>query len=132
MDREALQEYILVACQDEDGGLRDKPHKYDIIRSCFPSLECTKRYYYLSHWHVLSPYQPSLTLNRGSDYYHTCYCLSGLSIAQHYTSVDFDAVERVREHGLDATRGGLSSLMWRDSDEYIVVGNVENLVVSSL
>lgn len=37
MDREALQEYILVACQDEDGGLRDKPHKYDIIRSCFPS-----------------------------------------------------------------------------------------------
>ncbi|RUS21864.1 terpenoid cyclases/protein prenyltransferase alpha-alpha toroid [Endogone sp. FLAS-F59071] len=94
MDREALQEYILVACQDDDGGLRDKPHK-------------------------------------GPDYYHTCYCLSGLSIAQHYTSVDLDAVERVQKRGLDATRGGLSSLMWRDGDEYVVLGDVENLVVAT-
>ncbi|KAJ3315802.1 hypothetical protein HDV04_000009 [Boothiomyces sp. JEL0838] len=40
-----LQEYTLVCCQSENGGLRDKPGK--------------------------SP-----------DYYHTCYCLSGLSICQ--------------------------------------------------
>ncbi|MCP9264563.1 Farnesyltransferase, CAAX box, beta [Dirofilaria immitis] len=46
----ALQEYILVACQDiENGGLRDKPDK-------------------------------------PSDLYHTCYVLSGLSIAQYYTT----------------------------------------------
>ena len=41
-----LQNYVLCCCQQEDGGLRDKPSK-----------------------------------NR--DFYHTCYCLSGLSIAQH-------------------------------------------------
>lgn len=46
MDRLRLQQYVLQACQDPSGGLRDKPGK-------------------------------------GRDYYHTCYCLSGLSIAQH-------------------------------------------------
>uniref|UniRef100_A0A8R1Y1I7 Protein farnesyltransferase subunit beta n=1 Tax=Onchocerca volvulus TaxID=6282 RepID=A0A8R1Y1I7_ONCVO len=49
-DGKALQEYILIACQDtENGGLRDKPDK-------------------------------------PSDLYHTCYVLSGLSIAQYYTT----------------------------------------------
>lgn len=41
-----LQRYILLCCQQREGGLRDKPGK-------------------------------------GRDYYHTCYCLSGLSVAQH-------------------------------------------------
>ena len=44
-DVDALQRYILAACQDPSGGLRDKP-----------------------------------SLRR--DFYHTCYCLSGLSSAQ--------------------------------------------------
>eukprot|EP01129_Flabellula_baltica_P004199 TRINITY_DN1437_c0_g1_i1.p1 TRINITY_DN1437_c0_g1~~TRINITY_DN1437_c0_g1_i1.p1 ORF type:complete len:324 (-),score=64.63 TRINITY_DN1437_c0_g1_i1:28-999(-) len=44
-DQYALQEYLLVACQERSGGLKDKPN-------CRP------------------------------DYYHTCYGLSGLSIAQ--------------------------------------------------
>eukprot|EP00277_Geminigera_cryophila_P034799 CAMPEP_0173125700 /NCGR_PEP_ID=MMETSP1102-20130122/56591_1 /TAXON_ID=49646 /ORGANISM="Geminigera sp., Strain Caron Lab Isolate" /LENGTH=390 /DNA_ID=CAMNT_0014034655 /DNA_START=8 /DNA_END=1180 /DNA_ORIENTATION=+ len=44
-DLEALQRYILSACQDPSGGLRDKP-----------------------------------SLRR--DYYHTCYCLSGLAVTQ--------------------------------------------------
>eukprot|EP01127_Copromyxa_protea_P018952 TRINITY_DN6059_c0_g1_i2.p1 TRINITY_DN6059_c0_g1~~TRINITY_DN6059_c0_g1_i2.p1 ORF type:complete len:311 (-),score=39.21 TRINITY_DN6059_c0_g1_i2:24-956(-) len=45
-DQEALQKYLLGACQDTlTGGLMDKPGK-------------------------------------GKDYYHTCYCLSGLSVAQ--------------------------------------------------
>ncbi|RUS24247.1 terpenoid cyclases/protein prenyltransferase alpha-alpha toroid, partial [Jimgerdemannia flammicorona] len=79
-----LMEYVLVACQDEYGGLRDKPGK--------------------------TP-----------DFYHTCYGLSGLSTAQHYVSLDLDAAERVRERGLDASRGGLASLMWRDGNEFIVV-----------
>lgn len=48
-DAQALQEFILVCCQDKDsGGLRDKPDK-------------------------------------SKDMYHTCYALSGLSIAQVYT-----------------------------------------------
>eukprot|EP00941_MAST-03F_sp_MAST-3F-sp1_P003372 g3372.t1 len=50
-DTSALQRYILYCCQQEDGGLRDKPSKR-------------------------------------RDYYHSCYCLSGLSVAQHFgTSV---------------------------------------------
>ncbi|XP_067895576.1 protein farnesyltransferase subunit beta [Heterodontus francisci] len=45
--QEALQEYILLCCQNSTGGLLDKPGK-------------------------------------SRDFYHTCYCLSGLSIAQHF------------------------------------------------
>lgn len=46
-DQDALQEYILLCCQDPSGGLIDKPGKH-------------------------------------RDYYHTCYLLSGLSVAQHF------------------------------------------------
>ena len=45
-DSMRLQEYIVLACQQREGGLRDKPGK-------------------------------------SRDYYHTCYALSGLSVAQH-------------------------------------------------
>ncbi|XP_047310831.1 protein farnesyltransferase subunit beta [Impatiens glandulifera] len=45
----ALQQYIILCCQDEEGGLRDKPGKH-------------------------------------KDYYHTCYCLSGLSVCQYSLS----------------------------------------------
>eukprot|EP00479_Gromia_sphaerica_P010397 TRINITY_DN4766_c0_g1_i1.p1 TRINITY_DN4766_c0_g1~~TRINITY_DN4766_c0_g1_i1.p1 ORF type:complete len:98 (+),score=19.50 TRINITY_DN4766_c0_g1_i1:37-294(+) len=45
-DVEELQKYALVCCQQDNGGLRDKPGKL-------------------------------------RDYYHTCYALSGLSVAQH-------------------------------------------------
>lgn len=48
-DQTALQEYILLCCQQPNGGLRDKPGK-------------------------------------SRDFYHTCYTLSGLSIAQHNPS----------------------------------------------
>lgn len=47
-NRSALQEYLLICCQDHRGGLIDKPGK-------------------------------------SADYYHTCYTLSGLSVAQHFT-----------------------------------------------
>ncbi|VDN60826.1 unnamed protein product [Dracunculus medinensis] len=50
-DAKALQEFILISCQDSRGGLRDKPDK-------------------------------------PRDLYHTCYTLSGLSIAQQYTRND--------------------------------------------
>nr|XP_023014805.1 protein farnesyltransferase subunit beta [Leptinotarsa decemlineata] len=46
----ALQEYLLVCCQNPDGGLLDKPGK-------------------------------------PSDIYHTCYTLSGLSVAQHFKGI---------------------------------------------
>lgn len=50
-DQQALQEYILLCCQNPFGGLLDKPGK-------------------------------------ARDFYHTCYCLSGLSVAQHFGSGD--------------------------------------------
>ncbi|KAJ8399073.1 hypothetical protein AAFF_G00414520 [Aldrovandia affinis] len=51
-EQQALQEYILLCCQNPAGGLLDKPGK-------------------------------------SRDFYHTCYCLSGLSIAQHFGSRGF-------------------------------------------
>lgn len=45
-EQRELQKYLLVCCQSNSGGLKDKPGKH-------------------------------------SDYYHTCYGLSGLSTAQH-------------------------------------------------
>ncbi|KAI7899408.1 terpenoid cyclases/protein prenyltransferase alpha-alpha toroid [Cokeromyces recurvatus] len=80
-DREALQEYILLCCQSELGGLIDKPGK--------------------------SP-----------DFYHTCYCLSGLSIAQH--SIRYHPV-------LDVTKG-LRSLLWTYENEFVIVGHIDNLL----
>lgn len=58
---EALQNYILVCCQEEEGGLRDKP-------------------------------------GVATDFHHTCYALSGLSVAQHYGgAVAPDEVSAVRK-----------------------------------
>uniref|UniRef100_A0AAR2K9I2 Protein farnesyltransferase subunit beta n=1 Tax=Pygocentrus nattereri TaxID=42514 RepID=A0AAR2K9I2_PYGNA len=50
-EQQALQEYILLCCQNPAGGLLDKPGK-------------------------------------SRDFYHTCYCLSGLSVAQHFGNQD--------------------------------------------
>ncbi|XP_023658112.1 protein farnesyltransferase subunit beta [Paramormyrops kingsleyae] len=50
-EQQALQEYILLCCQNPAGGLLDKPGK-------------------------------------SRDFYHTCYCLSGLSVAQHFGGRD--------------------------------------------
>ncbi|KAF8390402.1 hypothetical protein HHK36_024928 [Tetracentron sinense] len=47
----ALQQYILLCSQVQDGGFKDKPGKY-------------------------------------RDYYHTCYCLSGLAVCQYCCSKD--------------------------------------------
>lgn len=46
-DQRALQEYLLICCQNLHGGLLDKPGK-------------------------------------PRDLFHTCYTLSGLSVAQHF------------------------------------------------
>jgi protein farnesyltransferase subunit beta len=86
-DREALQEYILIACQSPKGGLIDKPY-------------------------------------RTADYYHTCYCLSGLSTTQHHVIYDF---ERAKEKNLDA---GARSLLWKDKiTDRSVYGDPDNLVI---
>ena len=63
-DQVALQEYLLLCCQQRDGGLKDKPGKY-------------------------------------RDHYHTCYALSGLSIAQ-----NFGLKIKVLQPLLDGSRGG--------------------------
>ena len=75
-DAEALQRYILHACQQRNGGLRDKPSK-------------------------------------PRDFYHTCYCLSGLSVAQHYGGGaivgDSDANRIGRTHALFNVRHDMVS-----------------------
>lgn len=83
-DREALQEYILVCCQSEYGGLIDKPGK-------------------------------------GSDFYHTCYCLSGLSISQHH--VEYQDRKDIQ--------GGLRSLLWISKNEYLIIGDINNLLAAT-
>ncbi|KAG0368624.1 terpenoid cyclases/protein prenyltransferase alpha-alpha toroid [Gamsiella multidivaricata] len=83
-DRDALQEYLLVACQSKWGGLRDKPSK-------------------------------------SVDYYHTCYCLSGLSVSQHQISFRHDLK--------NIASGALSILLWTESiDKLCVVGSAANVV----
>ncbi|ORY56011.1 terpenoid cyclases/Protein prenyltransferase [Neocallimastix californiae] len=73
-DREALQEYILLCCQNQYGGLIDKPRK--------------------------SP-----------DFYHTCYCLSGLSIAQHYYIYDTVQEDFKENQELTTIVGKVSNLI---------------------
>ncbi|RIA94482.1 terpenoid cyclases/protein prenyltransferase alpha-alpha toroid [Glomus cerebriforme] len=88
-DRNALQEYILIACQSPRGGLIDKP-------------------------------------KRGADYYHTCYCLSGLSTAQHHVIYDF---ERAKGKELDS---GARSLLWEEEvTNRVVLGDPNNLIKST-
>ncbi|KAG0242498.1 terpenoid cyclases/protein prenyltransferase alpha-alpha toroid [Mortierella sp. GBAus27b] len=83
-DRDALQEYLLIACQSKTGGLRDKPSK-------------------------------------SVDYYHTCYCLSGLSVTQHQISFRHDLK--------DIAPGPLSSLLWAAVPErQRIVGSPNNVV----
>ncbi|KAG0226125.1 hypothetical protein BGW42_003914 [Actinomortierella wolfii] len=83
-DRDALQEYLLIACQGKSGGLRDKPSK-------------------------------------SVDYYHTCYCLSGLSMAQHQMSFRHDLK--------DLAPGVLAQLLWQEHAEGLrIVGPPTNVI----
>eukprot|EP01012_Entosiphon_sulcatum_P054274 TRINITY_DN7491_c0_g1_i2.p1 TRINITY_DN7491_c0_g1~~TRINITY_DN7491_c0_g1_i2.p1 ORF type:complete len:491 (+),score=66.37 TRINITY_DN7491_c0_g1_i2:1028-2500(+) len=80
-DQRALQEYLLLCCQGEDGGLRDKP-------------------------------------GVAVDAYHTCYALSGLSIAQNlqYCTQREEAVQAwLHEWGIEQLP--------------VVVGDPENQLV---
>ncbi|CAG8457019.1 1652_t:CDS:2 [Paraglomus brasilianum] len=90
-NREALQEYILIAAQSQKGGLVDKPPK-------------------------------------GPDFYHTCYCLSGLSTAQNHVVYDIEKASELERQGkLNATA---RSLLWaEDVSGRLVIGKEENLVV---
>lgn len=85
-DQEALQEYVLYCCQHPHGGLIDKPGKWVLYCSLVSHIKVSVS---------LSPPPPSFPLSlsfspplfpflsRARDFYHTCYCLSGLSVAQH-------------------------------------------------
>ncbi|KAI9485209.1 MAG: terpenoid cyclases/protein prenyltransferase alpha-alpha toroid [Benjaminiella poitrasii] len=55
---------------------------------------------------------------KSPDYYHTCYCLSGLSTAQY----------SVQYHPLLNVAKGVRSLLWTIENEYIIVGDVNNLL----
>lgn len=60
-------------------------------------------------------------VKRGADCYHTCYCLSGLSVAQRQVSF--------RHELKDIAPGPLSNLLWTESqDKQHVVGRPDNMV----
>nr|CAG8652593.1 303_t:CDS:10 [Entrophospora candida] len=89
-DREALQEYILIACQYNNGGLVDKP-------------------------------------TRRPDYYHTSYCLSGLSTAQHH--MVYDIIKAKSLQGKTTLDACARSLLWSDDIlQRVVLGNPKNIV----
>lgn len=79
---------------------------------------------------VLQPIPvPTCVVCRGPDYYHTCYCLSGLSTVQHMVTIDNEKAAMIRERGVDPSRGGIGSLMWKCNNDLTVFGDVENLLV---
>ena len=114
-DRRALQEYILLAGQHPAGGLRDKPPK------------CVR------------PFSKSIFLcvhvaYRNPDAYHTSYCLSGLSAAQHPIHPSPTRRKELREawKGEDGMRSTAFSeaLCWtEESGSSRVLGSAANRVV---
>lgn len=66
MDCGMLERYILLCCQDVNGGLRDKPSK-------------------------------------PRDFYHTCYCLSGLSVSQNLGRNNPDHFQQITQDARTAT-----------------------------
>ena len=65
---------------------------------------------------------------KGPDFYHTCYCLSGLSTAQNHVVYDIEKASELERQGkLNATA---RSLLWaEDVSGRLVIGKEENLVV---
>lgn len=64
-NQEALQEYLLICCQHPYGSLVDKPGKYETLMLF-----------------IIKAFINCYNYFRSQDVYHTCYALSGLSIAQ--------------------------------------------------
>lgn len=90
-EQQALQEYILLCCQNPTGGLLDKPgksvpHHLDTHthHDTLSTVKCD------SHGFTHAQHCPVSCHHvfRSRDFYHTCYCLSGLSIAQHFGNMD--------------------------------------------
>jgi protein farnesyltransferase subunit beta len=86
-DPMALQRYLLICCQDSQGGLVDKPPKCVLSilglfsHHTFCVIHCQWR-----RIMVLIIFPLSCAPHRSPDYYHTAYCLSGLATAQHATA----------------------------------------------
>jgi hypothetical protein len=43
---------------------------------------------------------------------------------------DEEKAQAIKAQGLDPYRGGIGSLLWKYSNDFVVVGDVENLLVS--
>lgn len=116
-NRQALQEYILLVGQHPAGGLRDKPPKYGLFFRYHSIHTCA---------HIAC---------RNPDAYHTAYCISGLSAAQHHVYPSPARREEVRaawkgEDGVRATAFA-ESLCWTEEDGgSYVVGSAANRIVS--
>ncbi|KAI9497746.1 terpenoid cyclases/protein prenyltransferase alpha-alpha toroid [Zychaea mexicana] len=65
---------------------------------------------------------------KGADYYHTCYCLSGLSTAQHLITPNLKKAQLIRDRGASSLAGGIASLMWTCANEFTAMGEVDNIL----
>lgn len=91
--KEGLTRYILACCQDDEGGLRDKPNTWVMQISNTAS--------------IANPTPP-----RYSDAYHTCYALAGLSSTQ-YCNIYTGTRDAEAGYPLD------SALRWASSGQTI-------------
>lgn len=98
-EQQALQEYILLCCQNPTGGLLDKPgksvphlldtHAHTHTNTMTHSNSLQSNMIHMVLLIHINPPPPSCGhVFRSRDFYHTCYCLSGLSIAQHFGNMD--------------------------------------------
>ncbi|XP_018568931.1 protein farnesyltransferase subunit beta [Anoplophora glabripennis] len=61
-DERALQEYILICCQNPSGGLLDKPGKpRDIFHTCYTISGLSVAQHFLNERHILGPTRNSIT-----------------------------------------------------------------------
>lgn len=92
-EQQALQEYILLCCQNPTGGLLDKPgksvpHHLDTHTTTHSNSLQSNMSHMVLLIHINPPTLSCGLVFRSRDFYHTCYCLSGLSIAQHFGNMD--------------------------------------------
>lgn len=90
-NRIALQEYVLYAGQHTAGGLVDKPPKYVIAL-------------------LRVPHSLTACTHRNPDAYHTLYCLSGLSSAQHRVVPNDDRRKQLSDAWKDSPEPGTPPL----------------------
>ncbi|KAL1924243.1 uncharacterized protein VTP21DRAFT_7278 [Calcarisporiella thermophila] len=65
------------------------------------------------------------------DYYHTCYCLSGLSTSQYHILYNIEMAQALEKKFESKVPAGIRSLVWQESGTRSVRGDACNLLVAT-